>query len=265
MNTAPLPLAPIRLALVVAAILALSTLLLGAPSAQDIESIKAERQVSYIASLIDKEPSLPQHYTRMAQAYAQIGDEAQVLRYCAEAVQRGGNALAAELLIGDFYSTQGLYERALERYRTVLAGSPTQPHALTRVWMLLQRSRTDNVGLGADTATLSAILNNAGFYTAERAPANNPAAAAARLSEGNRLLNENDVRGAIAAYKEAADQDPWNPDIYRGLGIAYARAADQIRAVGAYHLYIALAPPDRPDVPKVRQIIVDFYLQGGAR
>lgn len=231
-------------------------------NAQDAEAIKWDRQIAYIKALIDKEPSLPQHYLRLAQAYAQLGREDMVLKYTDEVVRRGGNPLATEILLGDYYARRGLYERALERYEAVLRKSPTQSYTLTRVWMLVQRSRTDDIGLSANSKAMMTTLNNAGFHISERPPANNPAAAAARLSEGNRLLNNDDVRGAVTAYKEAATQDPWNPDIYRGLGIAYARSADQVRAVGAYQLYIALAPPDRADVPKVRQIIIDFYVKG---
>ena len=228
---------------------------------EDMEAIKWQRQIDYVQALIDNESSVPLHYIRLAQAYAQLGQEDMVLRYTQEALDRGGNPLSAQILLGDFYADRGMYEEALSRYSQVLLVAPTQSYTLTKVWMLVQRSRTDRIGLPSqNTSGLVKTLNNAGFHISQTPPANNPAAAAARLREGNRLLNNNDVEGAVRVYKEAAVQDPLNPDIYRGLGIAYARTSDKVRAVGAYQLYIALAPPNRADLPKVRQIIIDFYV-----
>ena len=245
-----------------AALLCLIALMSTTASAQQGDDLAWDRQIAYIQGLIAKEPSVPLHSMRMAQAYAKMGREGEMMRHVSDALEKGGNKLAADILIGDFLANQGRYDEALRYYTRVLDESPFQGHVLTRVWKLVQRSRSDQVGLPGNITDLSRRLNNAGFYVSDRPPANNSAAAVARLNEANRLLNESDVRGAVASYKEAALQDPWNPDIYRGLGIAYARSKDRTRALGAYQLYIALAPPDRADVPKVRQIIVDFYVQG---
>ncbi len=246
-------------------LMALTTALMWAnpvAAQDDIGDIVAERQVSYVQALIDSEPSVPMHYMRMAQAYAAQGQESQVLRYTEEAVRRGGSVLAADIMVGDFYFNQGRYEDALLRYDNVLRQSPRQSHVLIRVWMIIQRSRADNIGLSFDLNGMIRDLNNAGMHIGLRPPANNAGQARSRLVEANRMLNENNISGAVGAYKAAADLDPWNPDIYRGLGVAFARSKDQVRALGAYQLYIALAPPDRADVPRVRQIIIDFYSSG---
>ena len=245
-----------------AAVIACGLLFAGATNtqAQDIETIKWERQIAYLMTLVDSEPSVPNHYLRLAQAYAQLDREEMVIRYTQQAVERGGSPLAARILVGDFQADRGRYERALSEYQAVLRASPMQSYTLTKVWMILQRSRMDEIGLNIDTRILETTLKNAGFFVSNQPPAKNPAAAVARLKQGNRMLNNGDATGAISAYKDAAGQDPWNPDIYRGLGIAYARSGDKFRAVGSYQLYLAMAPPDRPDLPKVRQIIIDFFV-----
>jgi tetratricopeptide (TPR) repeat protein len=227
----------------------------------EAERIKWQRQIAYLQTLVDAEPSLPQHYMRMAQAYAQLGDSDQVLRYTQEAVRLGGNALAADLLVADHLATAGRPEEAAARYMRVLDTSPRQAHALTRLWFIFQGMRADRRPL-PDQARALGRLNNAGYYFSERPSLGDGEGARQRIEVGNQNLNNNNIIGAIGAYKEASDMDPWNPDTYRGLGIAYARTNDFDRAVGAYHLYIALAPPNTPDIPKVRQIIMDFYQRG---
>ena len=234
-------------------------------NAQDASEVKWERQISYLMTLVEKEPSVPHHYLRLAQAYVQIGREDMVLKYTQHALERGGNPLSVKILVGDFMASRGRYERSLEEYQTVLRDSPMQSYTLTKVWMILQRDRTGEISLNMDTRILETTLKNAGLFVSDQPPANNPAAAVARLKQGNRLLNNGDASGAIRAYKEAAGQDPWNPDLYRGMGIAYARSGDKFRAVGSYQLYLALAPPNRPDLPKVRQIIIDFFINSVRR
>lgn len=231
-------------------------------SQQELSETVTERQIDYLETLIDREPSLPMHYIRMAQAHAQLGREAAVLRYTDESVRRGGSRLAAELVVADFYFNQGRYEDALARYTDVLRRSPRQSHAQIRAWMIIQRSRIERVALRFDLADMIRRLNNAGLYITDRPPALDPARSRARLDEANRMLNQGNVSGAVSVYKEAAALDPFNSDAYRGLGVAYARSRDNLRALGAYQLYVALAPPNRADVPRVRKIIIDFYSAG---
>lgn len=253
-----------RRPLVVVALLVAATLMLSVSPASaqddaDPERLKWTRQIGYLQGLLIKEPSLPNHYMRLAQAYARLGMETEVLSFSQEAVSRGGSALAVDILVGDFYSDQERYDEAIGRYLRVLDVAPQQAHVLTQVWLILQRDRAERLGLQVRVDDLSARLNNAGYYVSSGRPTSDRQSARARIAEGNRFLNGNDVRAAIQAYKRAADDDPWNADIYRGLGVAYARQSDYVRAIGAYHLYLALASPGTPDVPKVRQIIIDYY------
>lgn len=233
-----------------------------AQSNAELERINWERQVAYLETLIAKEPSLPMHYHRMAQAYARLGNQAQVERFSREAVAHGGSPIAADILLGDFHFDQGRYRDALPHYLKVLQKSPGQAHTLTQIWLLMQRERSDNLRLPVDQATVVQRLNNAGFFLSPTTPSGNGNLANDQISLGNQHINNNDTRRAIEAYKAAASHDPWNPAIYRGLGITYARAADYKRAVGAYHLYMALAPPNTPDLPQVHQIILDYYRNG---
>ena len=225
----------------------------------DPERIGWVRQIAYLEGVLASEPSLPNHYMRLAQAYARLGMEEEVLRYAQESVSRGGSALAVDIIVGDFYADQERYDEAVARYLRVLDVAPQQAHVLTQLWLILQRDRQERLGLQVQVETLAARMNNAGYYVSSGRPTGDRQSARGRIAEGNRFLNGNDVRSAVQAYKSAADDDPWNADIYRGLGVAYARQSDYVRAIGAYHLYLALASPGTPDVPKVRQIIIDYY------
>jgi tetratricopeptide (TPR) repeat protein len=226
---------------------------------EDMEAIRWQRQIAFVQALIDAEPSLPMHYQRMAQAYARLGVESDVLRYSEEAVVRGASPIAVDILIGDFYANQGRYDEAIARYLRVLDVAPQQAHVLTQIWFILQRNRDSPLGLAVRVEDITTRMNNAGYYISEsRGPADSSGALRS-AKEGNRLLNGGDVRGSIQAYKRSADQDSWNAVSYRGMAVAYARQRDYPRAIGAYHLYLALAAPGTPDVPKVRQIIIDYY------
>ncbi|MEO1268652.1 MAG: hypothetical protein AAFX99_11170, partial [Myxococcota bacterium] len=75
--------------------------------------LRWERQVRYLEALAEEEPSVPLHYMRLAQAHARLGSEDAVLRYTREAVQLGGNRLAADLLVADFYSEQERFKEAV--------------------------------------------------------------------------------------------------------------------------------------------------------
>lgn len=229
----------------------------------DTDRVKWERQIDYLNSLITAEPNVPLHYMRMAQAYVRLGSEQRVLQYSDAAVTRGGNRLAADLLVGDFYAGQGRHADALRRYMEVLKEAPDQAHALTHVWLIAQAARHDpSVRLPVGLPELRQILNKHGFYLPDTTPGPPERAEEAkpRIDDGNRRLQTGDFDGAIRAYEEAAAIDAWNPSIYRGMGIVFARMKDHARAVGAYQLYIALVPPDKAaDVPKLREIIFNYY------
>jgi tetratricopeptide (TPR) repeat protein len=228
----------------------------------ELERLHWERQIAYVRSLIAQEPSLPQHYLRLAQAYGKLGRTQDVQRSAQEFVRRGGSPMAADLVIGDHLHQGGRLDEALSHYVSVLDASPRQAHAMTQAWFVIQRLRAEGRGLPSGSRDLIGRLNNAGFFLAEDPPTKNEDGARSRIAEGNQRLNRGDLPGALSSFKDAAYDDPWNPDIYRGLGITYARSADYDRAVGAYQLYLALTPPDAPDAPKVRQIILDYYQRG---
>lgn len=229
------------------------------------DQVKWERQISYLTSLIDAEPSVPLHYMRMAQAYVRLGQEQRVLQYTDAAVSRGGSRQAADILVGDFYSNQGRHAEALRRYMQVLNEAPSQAHVLTHVWLIAQAARHDpTVRLPVGLPELRELLNKRGYYIADGVVRNGGDGSAApnakpQIANGNRRLQNSDFTGAIGAYEEAAAIDAWDPSIYRALGVAYARQADTERAVGAYHLYIALADAGSREVPQVRAIIFDYY------
>lgn len=217
------------------------------------------RHTAALEAAIDREPGLPGHWLRLAQAWARQGDAAKARDACERALARGADPRAVDLLLGDLYAEQNAPKEALKRYLRVLKTSPRQSHALTQLWRMVQRARLVGRDLPGDTATLTVRLNALGYYVASTPAPEAPDAerSRARLREGHAVVAKR-PREALRAYREAARLDPWSADAYRALGIALARLGDPTRAAGAYRLFAALAPPDHPDLDSVRAHLRDF-------
>ncbi len=244
----------------------IAVVLLTTPAlAQEAPSKQLTASVEDVQALIDKEPSLPHHYLRMAQLYSAMGREGEVVRYCQDARSRGGNALAIELVLGDFYGRQDRPADALSHYIKVLDQSPNQAHALTQVWFLLQTIRFENREVPLDVVQIAERLNQSGYYVAVALPRGDKKAAAEALARASRMLSAGRQQEAIGAYKQASAHDPWNAEAHRGLGISYATIGDNVRAIGAYHLYIALSSPTERELPRVRKLILDYYKKNTRR
>ncbi len=248
-------------------LLAAPLLLLLAPDAlraqelPDEERVRWERQIAYVETLLRAEPSVPLHHLRMAQAWARMGDERRVLDYTEQAVRLGGSPLAADILVGDFYSNMERPADATQRYLRVLKASPDQSHVLTQLWFIVRAALVpeNNLRLPVRLEDLIALLNARGYYVAQKTDGDPDGRAAALISDGDRRLASGDLTGAQRAFESAAALDPWSPQIYRGLGSVYARQKQADRAVGAYTLYVVLAPPDDRDATRARKIIFDYY------
>lgn len=231
------------------------------------ERVRWERQIAFIEARLRAEPSVPLHYLRMAQAWGRLGDERRVLEYTEAAVRLGGSPLAADILVGDFYSNVERPGDALQRYLRVLKTSPQQGHVLTQIWFLV-RSALDPESparLPVRLEDLVTLLNMRGYYVAEKVAGDPEGRVKSFIEDGNRRIGIGDLDGARAAFEAAANLDPWSSQIYRGLGIIYAKQRQPERAVGAYTLFVALAPPGDPTVPQARNIIFEFYRKRSAQ
>lgn len=77
-------------------------------------------------------------------------------------------------------------------------------------------------------------------------------------NRGNRLLNQNKVWLAIQELNGCLAIDPSYGRVYRSLGVAYMLLGRERASIQAYEKFID-AEPHHKDVPKVREIIADYY------
>ncbi|MBC7793803.1 MAG: hypothetical protein H7Z43_08845 [Clostridia bacterium] len=82
--------------------------------------------------------------------------------------------------------------------------------------------------------------------------------AQACYNRGNRLLNQNKVWLATQELNNCLVIDASYGRIYRSLGVAYMLLGRERASIQAYEKFID-AEPNHKDVPKVREIIADYY------
>lgn len=83
-------------------------------------------------------------------------------------------------------------------------------------------------------------------------------AAQACYNRGNRLLNQSKVWLAIQELNNCLVIDPSFGRVYRSLGVAYMLLGRERASIQAYEKFVD-AEPNHKDVPKVREIIADYY------
>ena len=217
---------------------------------------------------IEIEPSNPNHYLRVAQAFSAVGDTQQVLDYARMAEQRGAHPARVSLLLGDHYLRLHRFERALRNFDEAVQAAPGSAYARVRQWRTLYELQRAGQRTTADVAATAEALEAAGYYfpavwRGRGAPATDARAAARMSSVGYRLLAGNDLPGAVRSFRRALDADPTHADAFRGLGITHARQRRIDLAFAAYTMFLELAPEDHQDAPQIRKIITDFYRARG--
>jgi tetratricopeptide (TPR) repeat protein len=80
------------------------------------------------------------------------------------------------------------------------------------------------------------------------------AVALSQVRRGEAALEQGRSDEALASFRAALDNEPTNPDAFRGLGMAYAMQGNDAQALQAYDKYLRLAPK-APDAPEIRQSI----------
>ena len=224
-----------------------------------------ESHIDQLKRRSEREPGVPNHYLRVAQAYAVIGDTDRVIDYSRMAQDRGAHPAQVYLLQGDHHLDVHRFERALGAYDRALRAAPGNTRAWSKAWRALYELRRSGRPTDIDVGMFASDLQSQGFYFPvswrDRGPAPrvDEGEAARRTAMGYRLLDAGDVPGALRAFRRAVDSAPTFADAFRGLGIAHARSRRLEQALGAYTLFTDLAPADHRDIPKIRKIIIDYY------
>lgn len=252
---------------------AILVLLLGGGSAararpSGAEALDLEEWEGHIAELkrrAELDPANPNHLLRVAQAYSAIGDTRRVVDYTRKGEERGAHVAQAHMLLGDHYLTMHQFERALRSFDRALRVAPRNAGAWAKAWRALYELRRGGKTGDVDVGAFAADLQTRGYYFPvswrDRGPVprEDPGEARQRAAAGYRLLDAGDVPGAVRAFRRALDNDPTFADAFRGLGIAHAREKHLEQALGAYTMFTELAEPGHRDIPKIRQIILDYY------
>ena len=224
-----------------------------------------EEHIAELKRRIDRSPGDSNLYLRAAQAYGTIGDTKHVLDYTAMAREHGAHPAQAYLLLGDHYIKVQRFDKALRSFDRALRAAPRNVDAWARAWRALYELRRSGAKHEVDVGMFATDLQAHGFYfpvswrDKGRVPDEDPQEASRRTAMGYRLLDSGDMPGAIRAFRRAVDAEPTFADAFRGLGIAHARDKRLEKALGAYTLFTELAEPGHRDIPKIRQIILDYY------
>ena len=80
------------------------------------------------------------------------------------------------------------------------------------------------------------------------------AVALSQVRRGEAALEQGRSDEALASFRAALDNEPTNPDAFRGMGMAYAMQGNDAQALQAYDKYLRLAPK-APDASEIRQSI----------
>ncbi len=216
-----------------------------------------------------REPGTPNPHLLLARLYGDLGDQARVEEHCRLAKMYGAHPARVGAILGEFLLHRGELARALQVLVSAQTYAPRSHAINVLVWEVLVTAwRRGDRSLGqVDRQQALGILSARGYYVP--APVRRgygPAAAAsagALVAQGNGFLSGNGLRDAYRAFTMAADADPTNPAAYRGLAIVMARLGQTDRAAAGYALYLSLAPPGDPDVPAVRDILLDYYHHEG--
>ena len=234
------------------------------PAAAQEDPVEWSAHIEGLKRRFRLEPSNPNHYLRVAQACSAAGDTRQVLEFARAAEGRGAHPARVYLLIGDHYLRLHHFERALRNFDIALRTAPGSAYGWTRIWRALLEMQRAGQRSAVDVRGMAADLESRGYYFPRawrepRPPPVDPAAAKRLAGVGYRLLGSRDLAGAVRAFLRALDADPTCADAFRGLAITHARQQRIDLAFGAYALFLELAPPNHPDVPKIRRILQDFY------
>jgi tetratricopeptide (TPR) repeat protein len=224
-----------------------------------------EEHIAQLQRRLDRDPRNPNHYLRVAQAYAAIGETDRVVEYTEMARDHGAHPAQAYLLLGDHYLKVHRFERAMQNYDRALRVAPRNVGAWAKAWRALYELRRSGKKTTLDVRMFANDLQTHGFYfpvswrDRGQVPSEDPQEAGRRTAMGYRLLDSGDMPGAIRAFRRALDSEPTFADAFRGLGIAHARSKRLEKALGAYTLFTELARPGHKDIPKIRKIILDYY------
>ncbi|MCB9558346.1 MAG: hypothetical protein H6707_19685 [Deltaproteobacteria bacterium] len=236
-------------------------MLLGCLSAQRANA-RMRRPVSHeiIAQMKARGLPLAEIALVLAAHYAKRTDQAMVYRYIKRALAGGVDRGRADLVLAQFFRESDRYDAAFATLVRVLVQHPGQPKALVDLWRTLHRCQRTRCTVQTDLGAIRERLATFGLHYPARLSADPQAAMRSRklADSGYQALLSSRPRFAAQLFFASIEEDPSNPLAHRGLAIARGRQADYRRAIGAYLLYLSLAP-DAADADQVDRILVEYW------
>ncbi len=193
---------------------------------------------------------------RLGQGLGRHGSVGEALRWADEAARRGAHPHRVHIVRGDAYFHGMLYEHAVREYFEVASVAPDNAYAHVQLWRCLREP--EHLPEALDLARVRKLLV-AGGYFAPPAPKRPREHGLARqlTAKGYTELRAGRFRAAAERFEAAIHQDDTSAEAFRGLGAARSRMGQARRALGAYRVYLELAPRENHELRKVRRLLHD--------
>lgn len=218
-------------------------------------------QVGALTAAAEADPENPQAPLRLAQVYGARGVLEPALRWAGEAARRGAHPLRIHLLRGDAYLAARQPHDALREYFEVAVSAPSNAYAQVQVWRCLRLAPQVK---GVDTERIRAVLDERGLVIPARlARPADPAAAAERSERGTAALHAGRLQEAEEAFRAALAYDEGLADAHRGLALVFTALGQQERALGAWRVFVELAPANHRETRLARQRLDDAERRRG--
>lgn len=196
----------------------------------------------------------PEAALRLAQGYGARGRLEEALRWAKRAAEGGAHPLRVHIVRGDAYLRAQRFEFAIREFYEVVTGAPDNGYAQVSLWRCFRQA--DVLPDMLDAARLRAELRKGGLYLPE-APARPPnVSLGAQLRDaGVAALRAGRFREAVEKLQAALAQNDHDEKAYLALAKAHERLGQQRLAVGAYRLFVELAPRETRDTRDAHRLM----------
>ena len=231
----------------------------GVAAAEQLNDEELRRWVEHILELeerVSHHGDDVQLMIRLTDAYIRIGDARRAGPALERLADLGVEPLRIALLRGDLELGLGDHDRAARAYLDALSMAPHQTHALSQLWRLMLEVTLADAQVAFDRATVIETLQREGlFFPGAYTPSpDGPERAARLVDRASAMVRRGSAEEAVVLLTQAIAIDPGNADAFAALARAHASDNDPRSAIGAFLVYLILAP-DAPDAPRVRQYI----------
>lgn len=231
----------------------------------DLSDSQLRNWLIYIGQLEKQVKNHPQNaelLMRLTHAYVKIGDSYRANEAFNNLKVLGIDPVRINILKGDLNYELKQWNEATSIYLNVLSISPYNYYVLSQLWKIVFQSKLSKVAVSFDVQTVIDLLDRRGMYfplnyLPEKADVNE---AQLESDKAMSLMSTGRYDEAVLHFIKALNNEPSNPEYFRGLGTSYKNINDDNKAIGAYTIYLLLNP-DAPDKMEVNLYILNQLKQ----